>query len=250
MPLFSRRSFSSSLCAAAILGWTRKTHAIGPGAKVGIGHIRHGGDWDPSPESMRRILWETGKRTSIDAKRDAKTVLLEEDELFQFPLLFLTGTSGFPEFSAKARLQLGRHLRYGGLLYIDGASSNNSFWESISRELSTIFPSSEMARLKHDHVLYKSFFLLDKILGRSDTDPWAYGLDLHDRTAVIATKTDVLSALERDKLGTWKYECMPGGERQREQAIRFSINLMMYATCLDYKTDQVHIPFIMKKKRR
>ena len=176
--------------------------------------------------------------------------MLEEDELFQFPLLFLAGTNGFPEWSAKARSQLGRHLRYGGLLYIDSAASNDAFWESVSRELASIFPSNEMVRLKRDHVLYKSFFLIDKVLGRFDTDPWAYGLDLHDRTAVIATKTGVLEALERDKLGTWKYECLPGGERQREQAIRFTINLMMYATCLDYKTDQVHIPFIMKKKRR
>ena len=41
----------------------------------------------------------------------------------------------------------------------------------------------------------------------------------------------------------------PGGERQREMAFRLGINLMMYAMCLDYKEDQVHIPFILKKRR-
>ena len=40
-----------------------------------------------------------------------------------------------------------------------------------------------------------------------------------------------------------------GGERQREMAFRLGINLAMYALCLDYKADQVHVPFILKKRR-
>jgi hypothetical protein len=27
------------------------------------------------------------------------------------------------------------------------------------------------------------------------------------------------------------------------------VNLVMYALCLDYKTDQVHVPFIMRRRR-
>ena len=27
------------------------------------------------------------------------------------------------------------------------------------------------------------------------------------------------------------------------------VNLAMYATCLDYKDDQVHLPFILKRRR-
>jgi hypothetical protein len=27
------------------------------------------------------------------------------------------------------------------------------------------------------------------------------------------------------------------------------LNLVMYALCLDYKTDQVHVPFIMRRRR-
>jgi len=38
------------------------------------------------------------------------------------------------------------------------------------------------------------------------------------------------------------------GERQREQAIRLSVNIVLYALCLDYKDDQVHAPFIMRRR--
>ena len=48
-------------------------------------------------------------------------------------------------------------------------------------------------------------------------------------------QNDVLGAYERDCLGNWVYTCEPGGERQRELAIRFGINLIMYATCLIIK---------------
>ena len=54
---------------------------------------------------------------------------------------------------------------------------------------------------------------------------------------------------DRDNYGTWEHECYPGGERQRELAFRLGVNLVMYALCLDYKTDQVHVPFIMKRRR-
>ena len=60
----------------------------------------------------------------------------------------------------------------------------------------------------------------------------------------------MLGAYERDRFGTWRFECEPDGDRQRERAFRLGVNLLMLATCLDYKEDQVHIPFIMKKKRR
>ena len=224
--------------------------AIGPGSKVGIGQLQTEGTWDSRPEAARRILWETGKRTSIDVRRDASIIDPNTSSLFKQPLLLLTGTGGFAPFSQETRAQLGRHLRYGGLLYVDGDNNDSIFWESIERELGTIFPNEKINALPSDHVLFKSFFLLDKVVGRTDSSRIAQGIDLHNRTAVIMTRTDVLGALERDKLGTWKYECVPGGNQQRELAIRFTINLMMYATCLDYKADQVHIPFIMKKKRR
>ena len=33
----------------------------------------------------------------------------------------------------------------------------------------------------------------------------------------------------------------PGGERQREMAYRFGVNLVMYALTGNYKSDQVHV---------
>jgi hypothetical protein len=69
------------------------------------------------------------------------------------------------------------------------------------------------------------------------------------RLAVLYSGNDMIGAFARDSLGTWEYEVVPGGELQREKSVRLGVNIAMYALCLDYKEDQVHIPFIMKRRR-
>ena len=39
----------------------------------------------------------------------------------------------------------------------------------------------------------------------------------------------------------------PGGEPQREMAMRFGINLVMYVLTGNYKSDQVHVPAILER---
>ena len=45
-------------------------------------------------------------------------------------------------------------------------------------------------------------------------------------------------------------EPVPGGERQREMAIRFGINVVMYAFTGNYKTDQVHAPALLERLKQ
>ena len=41
---------------------------------------------------------------------------------------------------------------------------------------------------------------------------------------------------------------MPGGDTQREQAIRLAVNVAMYVLCASYKDDQVHAEHIMRRR--
>jgi hypothetical protein len=38
-----------------------------------------------------------------------------------------------------------------------------------------------------------------------------------------------------------------GGDQQREMAVRFGINVVMYALTGNYKTDQVHVPALLER---
>jgi hypothetical protein len=38
-----------------------------------------------------------------------------------------------------------------------------------------------------------------------------------------------------------------GGDQQREMAVRFGINVVMYALTGNYKADQVHVPALLER---
>lgn len=246
---------SAAVLAASVGIASSGARAIGPRSEINVGRLRHGGTWDTRPEAARRMLWEAGKRTSMQVARDAVTVSLEAgspegDELFWQPLLFMTGEGPLPSFDSRARARLERHLRFGGTLVVDAPSAADPFWETSKKELASILGGAVVRALDAEHVIFKSFYLLDGAVGRIVDDKHLYGIDIGGRAAVIFSSNDLLGALERDRFGTWRFDCEPDGEAQREMSFRLATNVLMYATCLDYKADQVHIPFIMKKKRR
>jgi hypothetical protein len=72
--------------------------------------------------------------------------------------------------------------------------------------------------------------------------------DRMGRAVIVYSQNDLGGAWARDRFGQWVHEVVPGGETQREHAFRLGVNLAMYALCLDYKADQVHVPFIMRRR--
>lgn len=252
VPHFSRRRLLASLAAlpfgSALL--PRSARAIGDRSLISIGQLKHGKGWDARPEALRRLLWEVKRRTSVNAARDAVNLSLSDDEIFYQPLLVLTGSDGMAPLDDKARARLERHLRFGGMLWIDAPSPDDGFARDARALLAELLPPAKLEPLAKEHVLFKSYFLTDGSYGKNDDDKRVHALSTGERAVALLTQCDVLGALERDRFGTWRFECVPGGERQRERAFRFAVNVVMYATCLDYKEDQVHIPFIMKKSRR
>jgi hypothetical protein len=64
----------------------------------------------------------------------------------------------------------------------------------------------------------------------------------------VYSSHDLLGALATDAEGTASLEVVPGGEAQREKAIRLAVNLAMYVTCSTYKDDQVHAEHIMRRR--
>jgi hypothetical protein len=75
------------------------------------------------------------------------------------------------------------------------------------------------------------------------------GITRDGRLVCAYVPNDLGGAWARDDFGNYDFTCEPGGEKQRELAFRLGVNLVMYALCLDYKSDQVHVPFIMKRRR-
>jgi hypothetical protein len=96
-------------------------------------------------------------------------------------------------------------------------------------------------------VLFRSFYLVTRPVGRVEGPDHLEGVERSGRLAVLYSRHDLGGAYERDNLGNYRHSVVPGGERQREFAFRLGVNVVAYALCLDYKDDQVHAPFIMRR---
>lgn len=65
---------------------------------------------------------------------------------------------------------------------------------------------------------------------------------------VLFSENDLGGALARGASGAWEQTVVPGGELQREHAIRLAVNIAMYVLCSNYKDDQVHAPYLMRRR--
>jgi hypothetical protein len=250
-PPLERREFLRRLgIAAAATLLPARGRAFGATARLTVGQIQHGGRWNPRPGAWRRLGWELARRTSIDPAPDAVPLRLDRPGLHHHPMLYLAGDGPLPSFAEAELSALRRHLQFGGLLLVDAAdgSDGSGFDASVRRELSRLLPSSPLHPVARDHVLYKSFYLVDRQGGRVLIRPWLEAQAIDGRLAVIYSQNDLGGAWSRSELGDWEYPCSPGGEPQRETAFRLGVNIAMYALCTDYKDDAVHLPFIMKRR--
>lgn len=214
--------------------------------------IRYGGgNWNPRPNGLTRLAWELRKRTSIAIGLEIAAADPALPGIFEYPLLFWQGDAAFGPLPEIAITQLRQHLTMGGTLIADISDGVEAgpFHTSVKRALQRIFPDRPLVRVPTEHVVYKSFYLLDRHGGRVPTRSFLTGIFVEDRLAVVLSTNDLAGAMARDEFGEWEYDVGIGGNATRETTFRLGINLVMYALCLDYKEDQVHIPFILQRRR-
>ena len=112
-------------------------------------------------------------------------------------------------------------------------------------------PVPPLAPLPLDHVLTRSYYLLNEFPGRIPSSPiWVEraGSSAYDGvTAIIIGGSSWAAAWAIDDAGRPVYAVSPGGDRQRELATRFGVNVVMHALTGSYKGDQVHLPSIMQR---
>jgi hypothetical protein len=248
----TRRQLLAAMGGAAVLGAAGPARAIGPKSKFAITKLDLGGNSDPRPLALPKLMFEIDKRTSIDCEFKSRRVTLDGD-LHDAPFLCLAGDRTFAMPGTKEIERLRRFLTYGGFLLIDSAegTAGGAFDKAVRKLVSTLWSDADkaLAVLPKDHVIYKSFYLLDDPYGRVAVSDDLEAVILDGRAAIVYCQNDLGGAWARDNFGDWEHECYPGGEAQREHAFRLGINLAMYALCLDYKTDQVHVPFILRRRR-
>ena len=224
-------------------------------------------------EAARAGLFGLGQtlffRTSVEPV-DPIGINLESDELAFYPLLYWPITPDQPTPSAEAYTKLNTYLRTGGMILFDTRDANIAGFGASSpngtklKQLATSLDIPPLERLPDDHVLTRTFYLLQDFPGRHSGRPvWVEAAppdaekiegmpfrNLNDGvTPVVIGGNDWASAWAMDERLNPIYPVGRGfaGERQRELAYRFGINLVMHVLTGNYKSDQVHVPALLQR---
>ena len=198
--------------------------------------------------------WELFKRTAVEPA-EPHAIVPGIDAIELYPMIFFAPRRDQERLSDEAISALNSYIRSGGALVIDtrDLSPGKRSADSLSDILGGL-DVPPLAPTPENHVLHRSFYLLDNFPGRLGAG--SLWIDLHDRTADSLRADGVSSVFigASDWISAWAIDdnrqfmfSMDGRERQRELAYRFGINLVMYILNGNYKEDQVHLPALLER---
>ncbi len=218
---------------------------------IDLPQLRYEGRWNPRPGAMRVLARELRLRTRLEPVLEPGEVAVTTEALFQTPFLYVAGEGELPPLGAAGEDALRRFIDLGGLILFDAADGGTDpgFVRDVKALLGRISPASEVAPVGRDHVLYRSFYLVDTPMGRTRTHDHVLGVQDEGRLRALIMRNDLGGALAETNDGLPAYPCTPGGNVQREWAVRFGVNILLYATCTDYKADRAHVETLLRSRR-
>lgn len=205
-----------------------------------------------------RTALEPGEAVGVDAARD---------ELAFFPILYWPVVAGRPIPSAETLRKLEAYMKGGGLVIFDTRDAMSARpgggttpeGDQLKRMLQTL-DIPELEPIPRDHVLTKTFYILDGFVGRYDTGTtWVEILPPTSEdgrrparagdsvSPIVITSNDLASAWAVNRRGEGLVPMSGSDPRQREMALRAGVNLVMYALTGNYKADQVHVPALLER---
>jgi hypothetical protein len=205
-----------------------------------------------------RTALEAGEPVGVDLARD---------ELAFFPLLYVPIAPNQAVPSPAAIRKLDAFMKNGGTIVFDTRDAMNTRpggeptaeTQALRRMLATL-DVPELEPVPRDHVLTKTFYLLDRFPGRYGTgQTWVEALppaaDGERRPAragdgvspLVITSNDLAAAWAVGRNGEPLFPVIGADPRQREMALRGGVNLVMYTLTGNYKADQVHVPALLER---
>ena len=143
--------------------------------QIAILKYEGGGDWYANPTALPNLIKFCNQNIHTNLDKKPKTVETRSNELYNYPIIFLTG-HGNVFFSQEAAKNLRNYLISGGFLQI---SDNYGLDKYIRKEMKKVFPEIDFQEIPYDHPIYHqkyNFSILPKIHEHNNKPAQGLGL--------------------------------------------------------------------------
>jgi len=213
------------LLAPLLLASSLFPQAKMPGSEFSIARLKYagGGDWYNDPSIIPNLLKFMGKHTNVDVAGAETIVDISDQDLFAYPVLFMTG-HGRISFSKEDALRLRAYLVAGGFLYAD---DDYGMDKSFRQEIKKVFPESQLVELPFSNEIFHAHFPFTKgapkIHEHDGGPPKSYGIFYQGRMVVFYTFDTNISDGWADP------DVHKDPPEVRRKAFEMGTNIMIYA---------------------
>jgi hypothetical protein len=182
-----------------------------------------GGDWYNDPSAEVNLLNFVGNNTTIKTNPEYVTADLETNEIFNYPISFLTG-HGNIVLSEKNLNILREYFENGGFLIID---DDYGLDKSLRREIKKLYPGKDFVEIPFSHEIYNCFYDFSngppKTHEHDNKPPRGFGLFWNGRMIIYYI-------VEGNPSDGWANPDIHNNpEEKRVEALKFGTNIVVYA---------------------
>lgn len=198
--------------------------SFSPNASYTIALLKYngGGDWYANPTSLPNLIKFCNSNLGINLKENPGTVEAGSPDIFNYPLLHMTG-HGNVVFSSQETENLRNYLIAGGFLHIDDNYGMDKF---IRPQIKKIFPEADLIELPFSHPVYHQKFDfpngLPKVHEHDGTPPQGFGIFFQGRLVIFYS-------YECDLGDGWEDPEVHGdSDAIRQKALKMGANLVQF----------------------
>lgn len=187
-------------------------------------HYGGGGDWYWGGSALPNLLAFLDESTPLPVRPGSPpTVELGSPELWNYPILFLTG-HGNVRFTDAEAVTLRNYLTAGGFLL---ANDSYGLDASFRREMNRVFPDHPLVEIPWDHAVYHCLFEFPsgppKVHEHDGHPPQGFGIFIDGRLACFY-------AYESDIGDGWEDPEVHGDtEEHRRRALELGANIVLWS---------------------
>ncbi|HXE55001.1 MAG TPA: DUF4159 domain-containing protein [Tepidisphaeraceae bacterium] len=167
------------------------------------------------------FLLQAEKDSAISTSRRFHAVKLSSDELFEFPLVIMTGEGSF-ELPDAERQNLRKFIEGGGMLLASASCSSPEWDRSFRAEMATIFPDHALTPIPMSHPVFHTVYDVKELSGSHGPVRPLEGITLGDRLGIIYSADGL-----NDTAHTQGCCCCGGNEITNDAQI--NVDILAYA---------------------